>query len=129
GVFGVWLVWGVGLWGFLDEQQRVEATRIYEEELLPEYGDEVALPRAQNRMDQNRRNMTGTRTGSMAVAGRLQIFFPNGDRPSQSGEQFYDPALWDLQILIQYESWQMENLARGRVEIGELEIVEDELDE
>jgi len=116
------------LFDLLDEAQQRQARAIHGQELLPEYGDSVAIPRAQLRMDRDRRQSTGSRLGSPAMLGMLRVIDYQGDGLSRNGAEYYDPAKWDMQRLVEYETWQMENLARGQVEMGELEIVEDESD-
>jgi TPR repeat protein len=116
------------LFGLLDGAQQRQAQAIYERELLPEYGDAVAIPRAQLRMDRDRRQSTGSRLGSPAMLGMLRVIDYQGDGLSRNGAEYYDPAKWDMQRLVEYETWQMENLSRGQVEMGDVEIVEDESD-
>ncbi len=116
------------LFDLLDEEQRQQARRHLEQELLPEYGDAVAVPRAQRVMDRGRRQATGTRAGGRAMMGRLRVIDVQGDGLGRPGDEFYDPDKWNMQRIIEYETWQMESLGRGRVEIGDTEIIEDEHD-
>jgi len=114
------------LFALLDAEQQRRAREIYEQDLLPEYGDDVAIPRAQLQMDRKRRQSTGSRLGAPAMLGMLQVIEGNG--LSRNGAEYYDPEKWDMRRLVEYETWQMENLARGRVDIGETEVIEDEND-
>jgi hypothetical protein len=116
------------LFDLLDAAQQRQARAIHEQELLPEYGDDVAIPRAQLQMDRERRQSTGSRLGSPAMLGMLRIIDYQGDGLSRNGAEYYDPAKWDMQRLVDYETWQMENLARGQVDIGDFEVVEYESD-
>lgn len=108
----------------LDGAQRQAARRILEEELLPEYGDDVAIERTAKEMRRELRRGTGSRLGSRASLSAVTIIDGNG--MTRRGDEFYDPAKWDFENIVRYETRLMFQLARGRVEAGELVIVEDE---
>lgn len=112
------------LYELLDEAQRRDARRILEEELLPEYGDDVAIQRAAKEMRRNLRRGTGSRLGSRASLSAVTIIDGNG--MTRRGDEYYDPAKWDFENIVRYETRLMFQLARGRVEAGELVIVEDD---
>lgn len=42
------------------------------------------------------------------------------------GDEYYDPAKWDFENIVRYETRLMFQLASGRVEAGELVIIEDD---
>jgi len=117
------------LFDLLDEEQRRQARRLLDQELMPEYGDAVAVPRAQVEMDRRRRQSTGSRVGGRAMLGMLRVIDVQGDGLSRRGDEYYDPEKWNMQRIIEYETWQMQNIGRGRVEIGDTEVVEDEHDQ
>ncbi|AKS42427.1 tetratricopeptide repeat protein [Wenzhouxiangella marina] len=116
------------LWALLDGEQQRRARAILESELMPEYGDAVAIPRAQLQMDRERRRSTGSRLGQPALLGMLRVIDAQGFGLSRPGSEYYDPAKWDMRQLVEYETWQMNNLARGRVDMGDTEVIEDEHD-
>lgn len=108
----------------LDDAQRSAARRILEEELLPEYGDAVAIERTAKEMRRDLRRGTGSRLGSRASLSAVTIIDGNG--MTRRGDEFYDPAKWDFENIVRYETQMMFQLARGRVKSGELVIVEDD---
>lgn len=108
----------------LDDAQRSAARRILEEELLPEYGDEVAIERTAKEMRRNLRRGTGSRLGSRATLSAVTIIDGNG--MTRRGDEYYDPAKWDFENIVRYETRLMFQLARGRAELGEMVIIEDE---
>ena len=67
------------LFDLLDEEQRRQARRLLDQELMPEYGDAVAVPRAQVEMDRRRRQSTGSRVGGRAMLGMLRVIDVQGD--------------------------------------------------
>lgn len=107
----------------LTPQQIARAERIYEDELKPEYGDAVAVPKATRRMEQERKNVTGSRTG---FVGNLKVVLPDGT--TRDGEQFYKEGNWDYQLYIQREKRIFDALDRTNVTIGDFEVKEDEDD-
>lgn len=103
-------------WSFLDAAEQMQATT-YRDELAAEFGDAVVVPRVANMMERARRNPTGSRTGH--VSGMLQIYDRSGMQ--RSGEEFYAAERWDYREIVRIETQLFEQLARGRVEIGEIE--------
>ena len=112
------------LYELLDEAQRRDARRILAEDLLPEYGDEVAIERTAKEMRRNLRRGTGSRLGSRASLSAVTIIDGNG--MTRRGDEFYDPAKWDFENIVRYETRMMFQLARGRVEVGDMVLIEDE---
>lgn len=110
------------VWEDLEAGQRQKGQRILEQELLPRYGDEVAIPRTTRRMESERRNVAGSRVG---FVGNLKVY-DIGSFGARSGEEYFNSDKWDFQRVVQREKQVFEALARGRVTIGELEFVDDE---
>lgn len=108
-------------WDLLDPAQR-EAATVYRDELAAEFGDAVVVPRVAAMMERVRRNATGSRTGH--VSGRLVIYDRSG--MSRDGREFYARERWDYREIVRIETQLFEQLARGRVTIGEFEVVPDE---
>ncbi|MDZ7791177.1 MAG: hypothetical protein U5L08_11935 [Xanthomonadales bacterium] len=105
----------------LEPAQRQRGQRILEEELRPQYGDEVAVPRTARRMERERRDVVGSRTG---FVGNVTVYDPM-TFGTRSGEDYFDPEKWDFHRVMQREKQVFEALARGRVTVGELEFVDD----
>jgi hypothetical protein len=108
------------VWHELDAAGQAEAERLYEE-LLARYGDKVAVPRAQRRMDRERRNVTGSRTG---MVGNLVVLDP-GTGQTWDGTRFYDPKFYDFAGLMEREAILMDAIERGRVELRDLQLKDD----
>lgn len=107
-------------WDLLSEGDR-EAATAFRAELAEEFGDAVVVPRVARMMERLRRNPTGSRTGH--VSGMLQIYDRSGTQ--RSGEEFYAEERWDYNEIVRIETQLFEQLARGRVTIGEFEVQDD----
>lgn len=112
------VVTAADVWDDLDEAERLIALDI-RESLAERYGDEIVVPRVAARMERDRQRAI-RRTGTV---GHVAIDF-EGRRVS--GREFYAAENWDFRRLIQREVELFERLSRGRVEVGEIEVVEDE---
>jgi hypothetical protein len=110
------------VWDELEPGQRKRAQRILEEELEPRYGDEVAVPRTARRMEEERKNVVGSRTG---FVGNVMVY-DVGTVGGRTGEEYFNSEKWDFHKVMQREKQVFEALARGRVTIGDLEFVDDE---
>lgn len=117
------------LHAMLDEEQRRRARKIYENELLPEYGDASQVPRTARKMRYQLRQATGSRTGSAGFLARLRVYeLHEGDGLSRRGDEYYDPMKWNFRQIVQFESDIMIDYNRGSVELGEFKLVDDEAD-
>ena len=112
------------VWDLFNERERRAARGILEDELLPVYGDEVAIERTARKMDRDLRDATGSRTGSRAFTGFMTIIERGGR--TRRGDEFYDPAKWDFRRIVAYETDLMLNWAAGNVELGELELIDED---
>ncbi|NBB92430.1 MAG: hypothetical protein GVY32_04580 [Gammaproteobacteria bacterium] len=110
------------LHAMLDEDQRRRARKIFEDELLPRYGDDARLPRVAREMRRELHDATGSRTGSQGFLAMLTIY--DGDGVSRRGTEYYAPEKWDIEQVIAFERNLM--FRRGNVEIGELELIDEE---
>jgi len=114
-------------WEALDARQR-EQVLDQGRAVYAEYGDEVALPRLARVMRRVANNVTGSRTGWV---GTLEVYLgQDADGASDAlvrGDRFFADRYWDPDA---YRQWQDDLLLtpnpRGRVNLGELEQVEDE---
>jgi TPR repeat protein len=92
--------------------------------LTAEYGDAVALERTQHFMNRERRRMTGSRVGF--APGMLRVVGLDGR--TRDGQDYYDERRWNLSTVIAREAESFDAWSRARVEIGELELTDDEND-
>lgn len=69
--------------------------------LYARYGDAAAQPRIASRLRQQRRSITGSRTG---FAGNVKIYFGNGEVgfSQMDGTKFFDDKYWDPK---KYQAW------------------------
>ena len=109
------------LWPMLDEAQQAQAIDIFENELMPQYGDDIAIEKTARKMARERRKATGSRLGA---AGALTIIDRDGLR--REGSEFYAEEKWNFQSLLEYETALVFAIARGRVEVGEFNVIEDD---
>jgi hypothetical protein len=105
----------------LNEAQQARGRRILETELLPVYGDEVAIERTAQRMERERRQATGSRTG---FVGNLVVIDRSGR--NRSGDEFFRAEAWDFRQIVELETRIFRALADGSVTLGDLEIIEEE---
>ncbi len=105
-------------WRELDPRERERALKVGKE-IYAEYGDEVAKPRLEKKINKGRRLATGSRTG---FKGSLTIMVPGaGGWISMDANEYYKDEYWQPE---QYFKWQDDlwrNYQRGRVEVGALE--------
>lgn len=98
------------LWAKLDDHQRREGRRIFEQKLLPRYGDEARL------------EWTATRMTTMRMRNGV----------SRSGFSYFTGSagspIWDLEKIIAYENRLYRAMHHGRVELGEFRLIDDEDD-
>ena len=103
-------------WAALPLEQH-EAARAQANALRAEYGDEVARPRMAEVLRKGRREMTGSRVGSMSNNVDI-VCMDGGISRTIKADRMYDPKYWDPK---QYERWQDETwmkIRRGTVEVG-----------
>jgi hypothetical protein len=111
-------------WRELDAAQQADAIE-RGQSLLAEYGDDVAKPRMSWVLKRARLAMTGTRTGSLAMAGSMRIMPLTGPGAGmiQSGEEYYQKKYW---VPKEYWEWQDEVWSaprKGKVDVGDVEPV------
>jgi len=112
------------VWETLTPEQQNEAKAILESELAPRYKDEIAIERTTRRMERDRRKATGSRLGT---AGALTIVDRSGQ--VREGAEYYAEEKWDFRNIISYETELVFAISRGRVELGDLNLVDDEPEE
>ena len=100
----------------LSRAQRREGRAILENELKPEFGDEVAVERAAAHMRRERRRATGSRTGAI---GALTIIDPSGR--SRSGREFYRAEAWDFHQVLAAEAQLFDGIGSGVVTLRDID--------
>ncbi len=110
-------------WNQLDEAQRARAVEDGQA-VYAVYGDDAAKPRIATVLRRELRNMTGSRLGS---TGNLKVLVPGpaGSMQEIDGSKFYDPRYWNPE---QYQQWHDAIWSKprvGKVEVGELNQVND----
>lgn len=100
----------------LTEGEKAEGLAILENELQPEFGDEVAIERSARRMERERRRVTGSRTG---FVGNLTII--DGSGRIRTGREFYRPEAWDFRQIVEKENRLFKGLDFGVVTLRDVE--------
>jgi hypothetical protein len=101
----------------LDAAERVRAQAIFEE-LEAEFGDAVAVPRADRRMQREMANVTGSRAG---FVGTITVIDGRG---SHIGADYFKRDNWDFASILDREAQQFDALERTRVELREMRVKE-----
>lgn len=110
-------------WNALTEAERARALDIGRG-IYDEYRDSVAKERLERLLRRAKRNVTGSRVGSV---GNLQIMVPGpgGMMTTIDGSRYYDEQYWEPE---HYWAWQdsiWKDPPTGRVTVKPLEVVED----
>ncbi len=100
------------LWHQLGSSFQPAAREIYEQELLPVYGDKVVIPRVSRAMRRERNMATGSRLGTIGFVHLLDTtaFVPGGntnviaDTRRREGSTFYAKEKWDFEHLVTVET-------------------------
>lgn len=108
----------------LSEAQKAQGRSILEDELIPEFGDEVAIERTAKRMQRERKRVTGSRTGAV---GNLTVIDRSGR--SRSGRDFYRAEAWDFRQVVEQETRLFKGLDLGEVTLRDVEDPETETNE
>ena len=90
------------IWTELDDTQRARAERVFESELQPEYGDDVALPRMERFVNRRYRSATGSRLGG--VAGSNPVFVQPRDQIQSTGDVYYGEDNWRVERWLEQEA-------------------------
>jgi len=111
------------IWDQFTPEHREAARKILEEELEPEFGDEVAVPRTTNEM---KRMLARTTSGGSRVGANRVVYVTDRDGTFQSGNQFFRDELWDFRKIVQFETRLHKSIGTGNVILREFETVDDE---
>lgn len=113
------------IWNQLTDEHRKLAQRILEEELEPEFGDEVAVPRTDREM---KRMLARKTSGGSRVGVNRAVYVTDRGGNFVSGNQFFRDELWDFNKIVQFETRLHMAMGRGNVTLRELELKDDETD-
>lgn len=108
-------------WNALTEEERARALEVGRA-VYDEYRDEVAKERLERVLRRERRNVTGSRVGSV---GNLQVVIPGpgGNSITIDGSRYYDKKYWEP---ARYWAWQdgiWKDAPTGSVTVNPLEVV------
>jgi hypothetical protein len=110
-------------WNSLDKHERERALSVGKD-IYADFGDDVARPRLERKINQGRRQTTGSRTG---FKGALTVMLPgNGNWIRLDGEQYYNDRFWQPELYFEWQDQIWREPYRGRVEVGA--ITEDDQD-
>jgi len=128
------------VWQLLEPGERAQAVDILVDELVPRYGDDVAVDRTARHMGLEFNKATGSRIGNSSTmlyirhirgpasynkeTHSLHYFAENWDGPT-----FYDPVLWDFEQVLRAENMLFDAGPSGRVDLLDLQIIEDDVDQ
>ena len=104
-------------WNQMDAAERERAVAVGSE-MYVEYGDPAAKPRLERLLTRARRNITGSRVGSVGAL-RIMIPTPSGMR-EVDGRQYFADKFWEPE---QYWHWQdhdWKTPMEGEVSVGEV---------
>ncbi len=107
----------------LTDAQKARGRRLLEDELRPEFGDEVAVERTAIRMERERRRATGSRTG---FVGNLVVIDRSGR--NRGGDEFFRAEAWDFRQIVEMETRIFRALEGGTVSLRDFEVVREEVD-
>lgn len=102
-------------WSQLSPEERERALAVGQQ-VYAEYGDDVAKPRLERKINQGRRHTTGSRTG---FKGALTVLLPgNGDWITLDAEQYYSDKFWQPERYFEWQDQIWREPYRGKVEVG-----------
>ncbi|HRF83598.1 MAG: sel1 repeat family protein [Xanthomonadales bacterium] len=118
------LVYREAYWNALSETERAAAIQ-RGQAILAEYGDDVAKPRLEKVLRQERRQVTGSRVGSVGPLTIVPFTGPMaGTGMTLRGDQYYADKYWEPKAYwrLQDEIWKAP--LRERVDVGDVEQVD-----
>ncbi len=113
-------------WSQLDAADRERALDMGAQ-VYAEFGDEVAKPRLAQKLDEGRRQITGSRTG---FKGGLTVMIPtNGRWVTLDAEQYYKDQFWHPEQYFEWQDQVWKDPYRGTVEVGEVQLTQADKDD
>ncbi|MDT8448809.1 MAG: hypothetical protein RQ847_01425 [Wenzhouxiangellaceae bacterium] len=113
------------VWDQFSDKHRKVAKRILEEELKPEYGDQVAIARTDREME---RMLARKTSGGSRVGANRVVYVTDRGGNFVSGNQFFRDGLWDFDKIVQFETRLQKAVGAGNVTLREMELIDDEED-
>jgi len=110
------------IWSHFKDEHKKVARRILEEELKPEYGDEVAIPRTSNEM---KRTLARKTSGGSRIGVNRAVYVTDRGGNFESGEQFFRDARWDFEQIVQFETRLQKALGSGNVRLRDFRTLDD----
>jgi len=111
------------IWSHFNDDHKKVARRILEEELKPEYGDGVAVPRTSNEM---KRTMARTTSGGSRIGVNRAVYVTDRSGNFESADQFFRDARWDFEQIVQFETRLQKAIGRGNVRLREFRTLDDD---
>ncbi len=111
-------------WNGLNVDEQAKALQLGQG-VYAKYGDQVAKKRLDAKLRTVRKNVTGSRTGSVGSL-TIQLAGPDGEPVTVDGSQFYDEQYWKAD---KYWAWQDQTwntMSRGKVNTSDLKPIEPE---
>ena len=120
-------------WAELTAGERERAIEVGQG-LYAEYGDAVAKPRLEKALFKARRQMTGSRTGSLTgnqtvtsiARGRANIANATNEGTTFRAERFYDETYWKPELYWAWQAKVFDEASAGKVRVGDLKPVRDD---
>ena len=102
-------------WNAMDEGERARAL-VVGLPMYDEFGDDVAKPRLERRLQQARRSVTGSRLGTV---GALKIIIPTVDgNVTVDGTAFWDEKYWEPEKYWHWQDHHWKKPPRGHVSVA-----------
>ena len=112
------LLYREAYWNALDAGERADAIR-RGQLLLAEYGDDVAKPRLEKILKQERRRITGSRVGSVGALTIVPFTGPMaGTGMTLTGDEYYADRYWEPAHYWRLQDQMWKAPLRGRVDVG-----------
>ena len=90
----------------------------------PRYGEKPESSLPPGKCARTTPGATGSRAGGGAFLSYLTII--DGSGQTRRGDEYYAAEKWDFERIIEYETRVMFAIANGNVELGELELIDDD---
>ena len=104
-------------WAALDETERTRAIELGRP-MYDEFGDPAAKPRLERLLKRERRNLTGSRVGSV---GNLTIMIPTpGGMRQIRGSTFYQDKFWKPEQYWRWQDYDWKKPPQGEVSVGDV---------
>jgi uncharacterized protein len=104
-------------WSELSPEEQARALKVGQQ-IYAEFGDDVAKPRLEHKINKGRKLTTGSRTG---YKGAVTVMLPgNGSWITLDGEQYYSDKFWQPERYFEWQDQLWREPYRGKVEVGDV---------